>query len=79
MFNKSYSILTRVQALFLDGHHAVEQTARSRSGRFLIFNGTAGLLRKCAIIDSGGWQDDTICEDLDLHLFHAVIHFHRTK
>ena len=64
--NKSYSILTRVQALFLDGHHAVEQTARSRSGRFFNFNGTAGILRKSAIIDSGGWQHDTICEDLDL-------------
>ena len=64
--NKSYSLLTRVQALFLDGHHAVEQTARSRSGRFFNFNGTGGILRKSAIIDSGGWQHDTVCEDLDL-------------
>ena len=64
--NKSYSILTRVQALFLDGHHAVEQTARSRSGRFFNFNGTAGIWRKSAIIDSGGWEHDTVCEDLDL-------------
>ena len=64
--NKSYSMLTRVQALFLDGHHAVEQTARSRSGRFFNFNGTAGIWRKSAIIDSGGWEHDTVCEDLDL-------------
>ena len=63
--NKKYSILTRVQALFLDGHHAVEQTARSRSGRFFNFNGTAGFWRKSAIIESGGWEHDTITEDLD--------------
>ena len=64
--NRKYSILTRVQALFLDGHHAVEQTARSRSGRFFNFNGTAGIWRKSAIVDSGGWEHDTITEDLDL-------------
>ena len=64
--NKKYSILTRIQALFLDGHLAVEQTARSRSGRFFNFNGTAGIWRKDCIIDAGGWEHDTLTEDLDL-------------
>ncbi len=64
--NKKYSILTRVQALFLDGHLAVEQTARSRSGRFFNFNGTAGIWRKSCIEDAGGWEHDTLTEDLDL-------------
>jgi cellulose synthase/poly-beta-1,6-N-acetylglucosamine synthase-like glycosyltransferase len=64
--NKKYSILTRVQALFLDGHLGVEQTARSRSGRFFNFNGTAGIWRKAAIVDAGGWEHDTLTEDLDL-------------
>ena len=64
--NKKYSLLTRLQALFLDGHLAVEQTARSRSGRFFNFNGTAGMWRKSCITDAGGWEHDTITEDLDL-------------
>ena len=64
--NKKYSILTRVQALFLDGHLGVEQTARSRSGRFFNFTGTAGIWRKSCIEDAGGWEHDTLTEDLDL-------------
>ncbi|PYL06673.1 MAG: glycosyl transferase family 2 [Verrucomicrobia bacterium] len=64
--NRGYSLLTRVQAMFLDGHLLLEQTARSRSGRFFNFNGTAGLWRKACIENSGGWQHDTLCEDLDL-------------
>ena len=64
--NRAYSLLTRVQAMFLDGHLLLEQTARSRSGRFFNFNGTAGLWRKACIEQSGGWQHDTLCEDLDL-------------
>jgi cellulose synthase/poly-beta-1,6-N-acetylglucosamine synthase-like glycosyltransferase len=64
--NRTYSLLTRVQAMFLDGHLVLEQTARSRSGRFFNFNGTAGLWRKQCIEDSGGWQHDTLTEDLDL-------------
>jgi cellulose synthase/poly-beta-1,6-N-acetylglucosamine synthase-like glycosyltransferase len=64
--NRAYSLLTRVQAMFLDGHLLLEQTARSRSGRFFNFNGTAGLWRKDCIEQSGGWQHDTLCEDLDL-------------
>ena len=64
--NRGYSLLTRVQAMFLDGHLVLEQTARSRSGRFFNFNGTAGLWRKSCIKAAGGWQHDTLTEDLDL-------------
>src|SRR6266496_1428702 len=64
--NRGYSLLTRMQAIFLDGHLLLEQTARSRSGRFFNFNGTAGLWRRSCIEGSGGWQYDTLTEDLDL-------------
>lgn len=64
--NRSYSLLTRVQSMFLDGHFIIEHVARNRSGRFFNFNGTAGVWRKQAIIDAGGWQHDTLTEDLDL-------------
>ena len=64
--NRTYSLLTRVQAMFLDGHLLLEQTARSRSGRFFNFNGTAGIWRRSCIEESGGWQHDTLTEDLDL-------------
>jgi cellulose synthase/poly-beta-1,6-N-acetylglucosamine synthase-like glycosyltransferase len=64
--NRCYSLLTRVQAMFLDGHLLLEQTARSRSGRFFNFNGTAGLWRRSCIEEAGGWQHDTLTEDLDL-------------
>src|ERR1700694_1172258 len=64
--NRGYSLLTRVQAMFLDGHLLLEQTARSRSGLFFNFNGTAGLWRKSCIKEAGGWQHDTLTEDLDL-------------
>ncbi|HEC36080.1 MAG TPA: glycosyltransferase [Anaerolineae bacterium] len=64
--NTDYSLITRVQALALDGHFVVEQTARSRSGLPMHFNGTAGVWRRACIETSGGWQTDTVCEDLDL-------------
>jgi cellulose synthase/poly-beta-1,6-N-acetylglucosamine synthase-like glycosyltransferase len=64
--NRGYSLLTRLQAILLDGHLLIEQVARSRSGRFFNFNGTAGLWRKSCIEQSGGWQHDTLTEDLDL-------------
>jgi cellulose synthase/poly-beta-1,6-N-acetylglucosamine synthase-like glycosyltransferase len=63
--NKSYSLLTKIQAMFLDGHLILEQTARSRSGRFFQFNGTGGIWRRECIEDAGGWQHDTLTEDLD--------------
>ena len=64
--NRTYSILTEVQALLLDGHFLFEHGARNRSGRFFNFNGTAGIWRKTCIEDAGGWQHDTLTEDLDL-------------
>lgn len=64
--NKNFSLLTKLQAMFLDGHLVLEQTARSRHGEFLNFNGTAGIWRRSAITESGGWQHDTLTEDLDL-------------
>jgi cellulose synthase/poly-beta-1,6-N-acetylglucosamine synthase-like glycosyltransferase len=64
--NGEYSTLTRAQAIALDGHFVVEQTARNRSGLFMNFNGTAGIWRRSCIEAAGGWQTDTICEDLDL-------------
>jgi hypothetical protein len=64
--NRDYSPLTRAQALGIDGHFVIEQTARSRAGLFLNFNGTAGVWRRACIEDAGGWQGDTLTEDLDL-------------
>jgi cellulose synthase/poly-beta-1,6-N-acetylglucosamine synthase-like glycosyltransferase len=64
--NRDYSMLTRTQSLMLDGHFVIEHIARNRSGRFFNFNGTAGIWRKTAIIDAGGWQHDTVTEDMDL-------------
>ena len=64
--NEDYSLLTRVTALGLSGQFVIEQPARDRGGLFLTFNGTAGVLRASAIRDAGGWQHDTLTEDLDL-------------
>ena len=64
--NRSYSLLTQLQSIFLDAHFMLEHTARNRSGRFFNFNGTAGIWRKACITSAGGWQHDTLTEDLDL-------------
>jgi cellulose synthase/poly-beta-1,6-N-acetylglucosamine synthase-like glycosyltransferase len=64
--NRDQSLLTRVQAIFLDAHFAVESAARYFSGRFFNFNGTAGVWRREAIVDAGGWSASTLTEDLDL-------------
>ncbi len=64
--NRTHSLLTRTQALMLDGHHLVENRARSAAGWLFNFSGTGGMWRKAAIESSGGWQHDTITEDLDL-------------
>src|SRR3954469_20848702 len=64
--NRDASLLTKSQAIFLDGHFVIEHTARNRSGRFMHFNGTAGVWRRATIADAGGWQHDTLTEDLDL-------------
>ena len=64
--NRDESLLTRVQALMLDGHHMVENRARFAAGCLFNFSGTGGIWRKRAIEEAGGWQHDTLTEDLDL-------------
>jgi cellulose synthase/poly-beta-1,6-N-acetylglucosamine synthase-like glycosyltransferase len=64
--NRDFSALTEAQALMLNGHFIMEHAARNRSGRFFNFNGTAGLWRRAAIVDAGGWHHDTLTEDMDL-------------
>ena len=66
--NEDDSFLTKVQALMLDGHFAIEHRVRALAGRFFNFNGTAGVWRRAAIDDAGGWTSDSITEDLDLSL-----------
>jgi cellulose synthase/poly-beta-1,6-N-acetylglucosamine synthase-like glycosyltransferase len=64
--NRDYNLLTQAQGILLDGHFIIEHTARNRSGAFFNFNGTAGVWRRAAIESAGGWQHDTLTEDLDL-------------
>jgi len=64
--NQDYSLLTKIQSILLDGHFVLEHGGRYRAGRFFNFNGTAGVWRRSAIDDAGGWQHDTLTEDLDL-------------
>jgi cellulose synthase/poly-beta-1,6-N-acetylglucosamine synthase-like glycosyltransferase len=64
--NRDYSMLTQIEAILLDGHFVLEHGARVRSGEFFNFNGTAGMWRRQAITDGGGWQHDTLTEDTDL-------------
>ncbi|HTZ96584.1 MAG TPA: glycosyltransferase [Terriglobales bacterium] len=64
--NRNYSFLTQVEAILLDGHFVLEHSGRARSGVFFNFNGTAGVWRRRAIDEAGGWQHDTLTEDTDL-------------
>jgi cellulose synthase/poly-beta-1,6-N-acetylglucosamine synthase-like glycosyltransferase len=64
--NPGYSTLTRAQIIALDGHFVVEHLGRNRSGLLMNFNGTAGVWRRMAIEEAGGWQSDTLTEDVDL-------------
>jgi cellulose synthase/poly-beta-1,6-N-acetylglucosamine synthase-like glycosyltransferase len=64
--NQEYSLLTKIQSILLDGHFVLEHGGRNRAGLFFNFNGTAGIWRRTAIADAGGWQHDTLTEDLDL-------------
>ena len=64
--NRNYSLLTKVQSIGIDGHFMVEQAARTWNGLFMNFNGTAGIWRKEAILSGGGWECDTLTEDMDL-------------
>ncbi|MGC8653591.1 MAG: cellulose synthase family protein [Candidatus Kryptoniota bacterium] len=64
--NSDYSMLTRAQAIALDGHFVIEQQVRNKAGFFINFNGTAGIWRRKCIEDAGNWEADTLAEDLDL-------------
>lgn len=64
--NSDYSLLTRTQAMALDGHFVIEQDVRNKAGFFINFNGTGGIWRRTAIVDAGNWHSDTLTEDLDL-------------
>ncbi|MDI6779939.1 MAG: glycosyltransferase family 2 protein [Bacteroidota bacterium] len=64
--NSDYSLLTRTQAMALDGHFVIEQNVRNKTGFFINFNGTGGIWRKECIFDAGNWEADTLTEDLDL-------------
>jgi len=64
--NADYSLLTKIQSILLDAHFVLEHGGRNRAGLFFNFNGTAGIWRRTAIVDAGGWQHDTLTEDLDL-------------
>ncbi len=64
--NQDYSLLTKIQSILLDGHFVLEHGGRNRAGHFFNFNGTAGIWRRSVIADAGGWQHDTLTEDLDL-------------
>ncbi|HMW75349.1 MAG TPA: glycosyltransferase family 2 protein [Saprospiraceae bacterium] len=66
--NRDYSLITRLQALPLNVHFSIEQTARMYAGLYLQFNGTGGIWRRKAIEDAGGWSADTLTEDLDLSI-----------
>jgi cellulose synthase/poly-beta-1,6-N-acetylglucosamine synthase-like glycosyltransferase len=64
--NQDYSLLTKIQSILLDAHFVLEHGSRNRAGCFFNFNGTAGVWRREVIPDAGGWQHDTLTEDLDL-------------
>ncbi|MCX7877666.1 MAG: glycosyltransferase family 2 protein [Ignavibacteria bacterium] len=64
--NRTYSLVTQIQALALDGHFVIEQQVRNKAGYFINFNGTSGIWRKECILDAGNWEADTLTEDLDL-------------
>ncbi|MEO8446064.1 MAG: cellulose synthase family protein [bacterium] len=64
--NREYSLMTKTQAIALDGHFVIEQAVRNRAGFFINFNGTGGVWKKECIFDAGNWEADTLTEDLDL-------------
>lgn len=64
--NKKFSLLTELQAFGLNAHFSIEQGGRNAAGHYINFNGTGGVWRKTTINDAGGWEHDTLTEDLDL-------------
>ncbi len=71
--NRGFSVLTKVETIMLDGYFGMEHLARSRGGIFFNFTGTAGVWRRAAIDDAGGWEHDTLTEDIDLS-YRAQLH-----
>lgn len=74
--NSDYSLLTRAQAIALDGHFVIEQQIRNKAGFFINFNGTAGIWRRRCIEESGNWEADTLAEDLDLSYRAQLLGWH---
>lgn len=64
--NTHASPLTAAQSIALDKHFALEQVVRHRAHMYPKFNGAGGLWRRRCIEEAGGWQTDTVCEDLCL-------------
>ena len=74
--NRNYSFFTKMQAFGLDAHFSVEQSGRNSVDSFINFNGTAGVWRRACIEDAGGWQADTLTEDLDLSYRAQLLGWH---
>jgi len=74
--NAEQNLITRSQAMSIDGHFVIEQTARNRGGLLISFNGTAGIWRRQCIDDAGGWSSDTVAEDLDLSYRAQMVGWH---
>jgi len=64
--NRDYNFSTRAIAIGIDVHFFIEQAGRFADRCFQNFNGSGGVLRRSAVLEAGGWQADTLAEDLDL-------------
>lgn len=63
--NRYYNPITKAVSIGMDAHFFIEQPGRFASGCLLNFNGSAGVIRRKALLEAGGWQSDTLAEDLD--------------
>lgn len=73
--NRNYNWTTKAISIGMDAHFMIEQAARCAGGLFLNFNGSAGILRTRALRESGGWQADTLAEDLDASYRMQMLHY----
>ena len=64
--NRETNSFTRAQVILLDMHFVVDQYVRSHTGLRMNFNGSGGIWRRACLDAAGGWQSDTLTEDLDL-------------
>ncbi len=76
--NRDYNWITKAVSIGMDAHFMIEQPARSAGGLFLNFNGSAGIIRTKALRESGGWQSDTLAEDLDAS-YRMQLHHYRIQ